>query len=164
MQQLWEGGIRAAERVISLVCSPSQRIPPHLMTYLVCGGFNVWPLPYEDKENLVEGCHPIVHNHAGSRRCGHPSACTTVGKQPTRSFGGCMYRSFPERCHSASEALLQSSLGGATARKAPIGADSIWSWGWHDDMGEESLPGAVDMFTPLVTPEVTEALVEQRRL
>lgn len=41
---------------------------------------------------------------------------------------------------------------------APATADGIWSWGWHDDGGQNNFPQPRDLFTPLVTPEVRHVL------
>ncbi|CAN0216423.1 unnamed protein product, partial [Ectocarpus sp. 12 AP-2014] len=63
------------------------------------------------------------------------------------------------RSHSASEVLLQCGLlqEEPPADKPPAMADGIWSWGWHNDGGQENLPPTAasrDFFTPMVTPEL----------
>eukprot|EP00752_Nemacystus_decipiens_P009941 g8865.t1 len=62
------------------------------------------------------------------------------------------------RCHSASEALLESGLlqEAPLFDDAPGATDGIWSWGWHDD-GAQDIPSTAaprDTFTPLLTPEL----------
>eukprot|EP00903_Cladosiphon_okamuranus_P014275 g13258.t1 len=62
------------------------------------------------------------------------------------------------RCHSASEALLESGLlqEASYLDDAPAATDGVWSWGWHVDGGQEqpSTAATRDTFTPLLTPEL----------
>ena len=47
------------------------------------------------------------------------------------------------RCHSASDALLESGSLSEPPRADEALADGIWSWGWHDDDDQEQPSAAV---------------------